>query len=262
MDALQIVALLAPNVRPAHRAIVAWLAQETGIPLQFVEHGSWQAQLERLDRGEAHAAFICGLPYTRRAGQFEPLVAPVQQGQAYQGRAVYWSEVLVRQESRFRQVADLRGARLAFNEPGSFSGYLVLLAHLAELGEQRGFFGQALESGSHLASLDRLLRGQADVAAIDSTVLELALRDDPDLAGQLRSVARLGPNPAPPFVASRTLPAEQRTALGSALCAMHLHPKGQSALAIGLIDRFLPATDADYHPIRHLVRRAEGARFI
>lgn len=261
MDTLKIVALLAPNARPAHRAIVAWLARAAEIPMALVESGTWQEQLALLDRGEVDGAFICGLPYTLRADQLEPIAAPAHTAPVYAGRAVYWSDVIVRRDSQAQSFAALRGARWAYNEPGSFSGFLVALAHLAALGTPSGFFGQAVESGSHLASLALVQEGRADAAAIDSTVLELAQRDDPSLAGRVRSVARLGPNPAPPLVLARRLAPALKGRIGAAITAMHTHTEGKAALARGLIQRFLPATDADYTPIRHLARRAEGARF-
>jgi phosphonate transport system substrate-binding protein len=258
MDTLTLVALLAPNARPAHRAITACLAQATGLPLLLEEAGSWQTQLAQLEQGEAQGAFICGLPYTLRATQLEAVAAPVHTAHAYAGRAVYWSDLVVQAAGSFRQVGDLRGARWAFNEPGSLSGYLAVLAYLAAQRLPPGFFGAAIASGAHLASIALVLEGEADVAAIDSTVLELALRDDPTLSGRLRSLARIGPNPAPPFVLSRTLAPALRERIVTALCELHTHAEGQAALAQGLIARFVPATDADYDSIRTLARQASG----
>ena len=258
MHELVIVSLMAPNVLPAHRAIVAWLATVVGIPARLVAGPTWQAQLQMLDSGAAQAAFICGLPTTRRAAWLEPLAAPVQVGARYEGRPCYYSDIVVPADSPYQRLADLRGARWAFNEPGSFSGYVVALAHLAELGAHAGFFGQAIETGGHLASLRMVAAGQADAAAIDSSVLELALRDEPTLAGRVRSIVALGPNPAPPFAVARALPAVERDRLRAALAAMHADSAGRAALAAGLIERFAPVTDADYDPIRLVALQAEG----
>lgn len=256
MDELTVVSLMAAPTRPAHRAVVALLGERTGLPARFVDGPDWEAQLRMLDAGEANAAFICGLPYTLRAHALEALAAPVQAGGRYGGEPVYFSDVLVRVDSPFRAFADLRGARWVSNEPGSLSGHAVMLAHLAAIGAPAGFFGNAGVSGSHLASLRMLVAGEADAAAIDSTVLELAQRDDPALGGRLRAVAALGPNPAPPFVAARALPVELRGRLRAALAALHEDEAGRAALGLAAIARMAPVTDADYDPIRGLAARA------
>lgn len=261
MQQLTVVSLMAEGVRPAHAAIGAWLGRRLGVAVSFVEGPPWQAQLAMLDAGEAQAAFICGLPYVRRAAQLEPLAAPVQAGARYGGRPVYFSDVVVGRASPYRHFADLRGARWAYNEPGSFSGYEVARAHLASLGARAGFFGRAVASGAHLASLALVAAGEADAAAIDSTVLDLALRDDPGLAARVRPVAELGPSPAPPFVAARALPAALRAALRQALAELHEDEAGRAALARGGLARFAPVADADYDPVRSVARQAEGVAF-
>lgn len=258
METITVVDLMSPNVREAHRAIVALLAERAGLPLRFVEGVDWERQLAMLDAGEAQAAFICGLPYVRRSAALEALAAPVQLGERYGGRPVYFSDVLVRADSAFRSFEDLRGARFAFNEQGSLSGYEVACAHLAGLAARSGYFGAAVASGSHLASLGLLRAGAIDAAAVDTTVLDLALRADPTLAADVRGVATLGPNPAPPFVASRALPAELRALMGSVLAALHDDERGREALALGMLARLAPVADSDYDSIRNLARRSEG----
>lgn len=258
MDGLTVVSLLAPPTRPAHRAIVALLAEHAGIAARLVEGPDWQAQLHMLDTGVAQAAFICGLPYTRRSAALEPLAAPVQAGERYGGQPIYFSDLLVRAESPFASLADLRGARWASNEPGSLSGHVIMLAHLAAIGARQGFFGSARETGSHLASLAALLAGEADVAAIDSTVLDLATRDDPGPLERLRVVATLGPNPAPPFVVARSVPAVLRERLRATLTTLHTHGAGRAALELAGIARMAPTHDSDYNPIRILAASAQG----
>jgi phosphonate transport system substrate-binding protein len=258
MTDLTVISLLSHKSRPAHTAIAAFLREHAGIDAHLVSGPPWQVQLRMLDAGVAHMAFICGLPYTRRADAFEPVAAPVQAGPRYRGRPVYFSDVVVRRESRFRRFGDLRGARLAYNELGSLSGYEALRAHLAQLGHLAGFFGAAIETGDHMVSLGLLVEGECDAAAIDSTVLELALRDNPDLSMQIRSVAALGPHPAPPCVVSRALPAATKESLRAALVALHEHPAGRAALEAGRLLGFAPVSDADYEPIRRVARLAAG----
>jgi phosphonate transport system substrate-binding protein len=91
-------------------------------------------------------------------------------GACYKDRPVYFSDVVVRRDSKFHTFADLRGASWAYNEPGSHSGYNVVGYHLATLGEGSGYFGQVVESGAHQVSLQMILDGRIDASAIDSLV--------------------------------------------------------------------------------------------
>ena len=91
----------------------------------------------------------------------------------YQDRPVYFSDVVVRRDrAHFESFVDLRGASWAYNEPRSHSGFNVVRAYLAESGHLDDFFGAVVESGAHSESLEMVLSGRVDGAAIDSTVLE------------------------------------------------------------------------------------------
>lgn len=258
VETITVVSLMSPNVREAHKAIVELLAARSGLEMRFVEGVDWEEQLAMLDTGEAQAAFLCGLPYVRRSARLEALAAPVQLGERYGGQPVYFSDVLVRAGSAFRTFDELRGACFAFNEPGSLSGYEVACNHLATLGVRSGFFGRAVASGSHLASLRLLCAGTVEAVAVDTTVLDLAISADPTLATKVRSVATLGPNPAPPFVAAQVLSAEVRTLMRSTLAALHKDAPGRAALALGMFSHLAPVTDSDYDSVRNLARRSEG----
>lgn len=258
MTELTVLSLLSPKTQPAHTAIATYLREHAGIGARLISGPPWQVQLRLLDAGLAHVAFICGLRYTRRADTLEPLAAPLPAGPRYRGRPVYFSDVVVRRESRFRRFADLRGARLAYSEPASLPGYEALRAYLAQRGYPAGFFGAAIEAGDYLGSLGLLLEGECDVIAIDSTVLELALRDNPELGMEIRTLTTIGPLPTPPCVVSRALPAEVKASLRAALVTLHEHPSGRAALEAGRLLGFAPVSDADYEPIRRITRLAAG----
>lgn len=257
MQTLTLVSLMAENARPLYRALAGELSTRLGLAVRFAEGLPWQEQLRMLDAGAADLAFLCGLLYTQRSQQLDLLAAPVPAAPRYTGLPIYFSDVVVPRDSRFQRFEDLRGARWAFNDPGSFSGYALLRAHLAEQGERRGFCGALSESGGHLRSLALVAAGQTDAAAIDSLVLDLERARAPELAAQVRVVARLGPSPAPPAAVARHVPAPLRERLRAALLSLHADAAGRAALALGQVARFTGVADADYDDIRAKARRAE-----
>ena len=145
----------------------------------------------------------------------------------------------------------------AYNEPRSHSGYNVVRAYLSGLGETRGFFGKVVESGAHALSLKMILSSQVDGAAIDSTVLEWAIGQSPEVSEQIRVIAIFGPSPIPPWVISRTVSVSLRSELRALLLSMHRDQRGRHILARANLDRFVEARDHDYDPIRIMARTAE-----
>jgi phosphonate transport system substrate-binding protein len=262
---LTVASFLAENARAVHERIGEWLGRRVGEPVTFCA-APWDERHRRLDAGDIHVAFICGLPYSEKHDRperpVELLGAPVMAGARYGGRPVYFTDVVVRHDSPARSFADLRGTVWAYNDDGSNSGYVMPRDHLLRLGEAGGYFARTVASGSHQRSIEKLLAGEVDASGIDSTVLELECHQRPGLAAALRTVESIGPCPIPPVVVGRRLPEAAKRRLREALLAMHGEPEGRAILAGGLVARFVPVQDADYDPIREMVRRAAAAGFL
>jgi phosphonate transport system substrate-binding protein len=241
--------------------LAAYLGSCLGGQVQLVE-APWQEAEQMLYAGRAALGAVCGLQYVlANAGGVVPglqlLAAPVMCAPRYADQPVYFSEVIVRQDAAAHSLADLRGATWAYNEPTSHSGFCIMRYTLAVRGEGVGFFGREIASGSHLRSLELLLRGEVDTTAIDSTVLAQELRTRPELSKQIRVIETLGPSPMPPIVASRALPTTLRERVRAALLSMHLDAHGAAILEAAAVHHFVGVADADYDPIRHMASVAD-----
>lgn len=240
-----------------------YLSSRLSIPVEARLDVPWQERFRLFQEGEVHLCWVCGLPYVRLAerfpGRFSPLAAPVMQAPRYQGRPVYFSDMVVRRDSPFHTFDDLRGAVWTYNEPGSQSGYGIVLYSLAQRGKNLNFFGRIVESGAHQASLQMIVRGEVDASAIDSTVLEQVLADEPQLAEQIRVIATLGPSPIPPWVVHQEagLPDDVILAMRRLLVNMHAPPEGRDILSRARLRRFSPVSERDYDPIRAMIPMME-----
>lgn len=259
---LRFATFLAPSMFPIYQFIAAYVGEKLNCPTELTVGDSF----DQFAAGQLEAGFICGLPYIQLARQnpapVELLVAPVLQGERFQRRPIYFSDVIVHQDSPFQTFTDLRGCTWAYNEPGSHSGYNVTRYRLLQIGETRGFFGRVIEAGSHQNCIRQVAAGEADAAAIDCQVLAIALRDQPDLATKLRIIDALGPSPGLPVVAARHTADRVKTDLQTVLLGMGTDPAARSWLARGFIERFVPVSDADYDVTREMVGAAEAAGFL
>lgn len=129
----------------------------------------------------------------------------------------YSSFVIVREESKFESVEDLRGTRCVINSPTSHSGMNVLRALVAPLHCDGRFFADVSISGSHESSLRMVGLGQVDVAAIDCVTHALIARYRPaELAGT-RVIHHTEHVPSPPFITARNTSPEKLAAMRDAV---------------------------------------------
>jgi phosphonate transport system substrate-binding protein len=173
-------------------------------------------------------------------------VAPVFEDERNLGKPDYFCDVVVRSDRRIQSFADLRGGSWLYNDACSLSGYFSLLEKLAESGADESFFDTVSCAGSHLNSIEALLNGDADAAAIDSNVLRIRLREVPDLSEKLRVIETWGPFPIQPVVVRSTLPLELKDHLREAFLTTENDGSTRRILErYGLI-RFVAVGSRDY----------------
>ncbi|MCA1688140.1 MAG: phosphate/phosphite/phosphonate ABC transporter substrate-binding protein [Actinobacteria bacterium] len=212
---------------------------------------------------EADVAFMCSPSFVwlreLRPPPVELLgVAPVFEDVRASGRPVYFCDVVVSRDAPIRTFADLRGRSWAYNDVCSLSGYYSLLNRLAEVGEDESFFGRMSRSGSHLKSIESIIRGEVDAAAIDSNVLSIRLREVPDLRERLRVIESWGPYPIQPLVVRSALHPELKEGVRAGLLAVDADPRTRRALSEFGLKGFVPVTDEDYSPDLFLRRTLAG----
>jgi phosphonate transport system substrate-binding protein len=242
------------------REIVALLAQQLQIEAELLLDMPWETRAAALDSGEIDVGWICGAPYVQKVDsrmRIELLAAPVPVGERYAGQPVYFSDVITRADSRFDTFESLNGARFAFNEPGSHSGFHVVRYTQAQRKLGAHFFGSTVFSGGHAFSLAKVLANDVDAAAIDSTVLETLLRENPAYAKGIKIIDSLGPSPRPPWIIRKEVPVPLRAEIRKCLMTLHEHPAGRAILHTGHTERFAGVTDHDYDPIRQMLRLTE-----
>ncbi|WP_416668859.1 phosphate/phosphite/phosphonate ABC transporter substrate-binding protein [Egbenema bharatensis] len=205
---LSIVSYLAPNGFWFYQAVAAHLQQVLGIQVQLSESRFDPLDDPDLINDRIDLALICGLPFIRQYQQaplYQPLVAPIMQSARYADRPVYFSDVIVRASSGIKSFDALADKTFCYNDPGSNSGYNLPCYHLIQKGYSPIFFGSVWQSGSHQRSIQAVITGEADWAAIDSTVLEQELRTVPEFAHQLRVIESISPCPMPPMIVAQRL---------------------------------------------------------
>ncbi len=253
-DPLTFGTFLAPCSVEAYRFVAEQVGDAVGRGGRLVVGRSFDDLLD----GAVDVAFICGWPYVRLAaehpGRIDLVAAPVLNEPRYRGQPIYFSDVIVRQDSPFHRFEDLRGHTWAYNEASSYSGYLAMLYHLVKMGETRRFFGRAVATGTHQESIRRVASREVDAAAIDSQVLEVECRRRPGLRNELRVIESLGPAPIPPVVVSDRLDPGLRDDIAAAIATVAGEPMRNC-----LFKGFVVVDDPAYDLIREAERAVAAA---
>jgi ABC-type phosphate/phosphonate transport system substrate-binding protein len=184
---------------------------------------------ERLTRGDA--AFwpaweapdlllsqTCGYPYRARLHDRVAYVGTPDYGVEGCPPGHYRSVFVVRADDSRQSLAEFDGARFAFNEDLSQSGWAAPQIHAARLGVR---LPPALRTGGHRRSAQAVADGRADIAALDAVTHRLLLDNDAALAARIRVIARTEPTPGLPLITARDGPAGVlRLTVGQAIAAL------------------------------------------
>ncbi|TMB95204.1 MAG: hypothetical protein E6J40_12660 [Chloroflexi bacterium] len=187
------------------------------------------------------------------------IAAPVVSDIRYGGRPIYFSDVIVPRDSPAGSWDDLRGASWAYNEAGSHSGYLVTLHRLAEMAEPATYFSRWDATGFHERSIDMVASGAVGASAIDSHVLEIALRRRPENRDRVRVVDELGPSTIQPLVATGAASDSLKSDVRQIVIALGDRPEHRERLQQSLVDGFVAVDNESYADIRRMLAAAEAA---
>ena len=241
---LRLISYLAPSIPAALYELIAGdVAQQCGVPtdVMFEERisGPLAGDDDPFASGAVDVGFVCAPSFrflNRSSRAVELLPLPVPSDPRALGKPVYFADVVVSPSSSARTFNDLRGARWAYNDRNSKSGWFSM-AECCAPEPPETFFSELIASGSHLRSLELVADGLADAAAIDSNVLRMQ-------GSSLRVLESWGPFAIQPTVIRTALPEETKRRVADALLTMH--ERHEDSLAqFGLL-RFVDGHEDDY----------------
>jgi ABC-type phosphate/phosphonate transport system substrate-binding protein len=189
---------------------------------------------------------VCGYPLqTIYRQQATILGAPVYAAEHCSG-AGHAGIFIVHRDSSYRQLADLRGCRFAYNSRHSNSGMNLPRRSLADIAGGKRFLGTVTETHSQPGNIERVARGEVDASCVDCVTYAFFRRHRPDLASLTRVLAVTPPSPSIPFVTSSRTPEPLKRMLGEALFAVARSEEWSGARAGLMLRDIVPAEPASY----------------
>jgi ABC-type phosphate/phosphonate transport system substrate-binding protein len=188
----------------------------------------------------------CGYPLMTVLGDQVQLVATPRYRALGCAGPFHRSAIVVSAASSARALRDLRGGRCAVNDMQSNTGMNLFRAELAEVAASQPFFAEVQVTGAHLASLEAVAAGRADVAAIDSVTFAHLQRLRPQLVGAVKILSWTRSSPGLPLVTNARAAPQTVGVLRRALTAIVADPSLDEARRTLLIEGFDPLPGTDY----------------
>ena len=253
-----------PELRDAQQRFWAALARR-------LREGGIAGVPRQLSRGLSHRELwrhpqllfgqACEYPVSKSFREYLRILATPHYSAPGCDSSSYRSAIVVRAGETADSLEEFRGRRCVVNEPDSNSGMNLLRATVAPLSGGTRFFRSVRLSGSHLRSIELVVAGEADVAAIDCVTLEHLRRIRSELIAQVRVLDWTPPSPCLPFVTSsqtgEVTAASVRYALGS-VCADPTLGSVRETLLLESIDL---TPDTTFTRVLELEQQAERWRY-
>lgn len=237
---------------------VARVFQErTGVEMRIFTATDYAGTVQALTSGQIQMAQLGASGYASAWIDSNGAVEPLVTNKELDGALGYHSILIVKSDSPYKKLEDLKGKTLAWADPNSTSGYLIPLVSLRGAGiEPEKFFGRTLFSGGHEQSVLGVINGQLDSAftwsskghnagQIRAMVDRGVLRMD-----QFRVVWESPLIPNPLVVVRKDMPEDMKRELRAFWTELHkIDPKVAEAAARGKTAGFVPATHEMYKPV-------------
>ena len=216
-----------PEVEGRWRDLLERIAHDAGVELGYVPYPAPQPLEDLWKREDLGAVFMCGFPLALGLAPVTPLAAPIPRAAWAHGRAVYRTDLIVRDDAPYRTLEDTFGGRAGWTVEHSHSGFNAFRHHLLayRTAARPALYGEM--TGNLITArriLDGVREGRLDVGPLDAYWHLLIARHAPELTRGIRTLASTETAPMPAFVAAAGAPPELTRRLREAFAGATARP--------------------------------------
>ncbi len=247
-------AVEAPQVyQKAFQPLMDAIAQATGKKVVYFPANSPTALIEAMRSGRLHVADF-GTGSVGFGVNLAGAVPIVSLG-TEKGIAGYHISAVVRADSPYKTLADLKGKRIAHTSPSSNSGNLAPRVFFPPLGLTPDVDYKPVMSGGHDKSVLGVVRGDYDMAPVASDILERMIARGEVKAGDVRIIYESQVFPTASFSIAYDLKPELAAAIRK--CMLEFKFPDEMKKQFNGTDRFVPINYKEtWAPIRDVAEKS------
>jgi phosphonate transport system substrate-binding protein len=240
------------------KVIEAWLEANTPYKFETAIPASFIAVVEAFGSKRADVAAINTFGYILANEKYgvEARLTAIRHGSA-----TYQAQFIAKEGGPIKTLADFAGKKVAFVDPASTTGFLLPKKVLNDKGIKPG---QEVFAMKHDSVVSMIYQGQVDGGAtFYSPPAEGEIQDArrlvktqyPDVEKKIKIVELSENVPNDPIVFRKDMPEEMKKAITEAFVKFIQTPEGLTAFKnIYSYTDLKPATDADYDPVRAMLK--------
>lgn len=230
---------------------VSVLSKNADYPMHVVYASSYTELSNILRDDPDSVGWACGAPFVEDHKAYGQQLVAVP---LFRGKPIYHSLIIARRGRKEKRLADFKGEVLAYSDIRSNSGFVSPDYALHEQNiDIYHYFRLLINAGSHERSIDAVLNGLADVAAVDEYVWVEYVQIHPDAARKLKVLQSMGPYPFTPIVAGPAVSPEVVKRLQGALTGMKPGANGIFTIGNLGLDGFVIEPVSFYRPIAKML---------
>ena len=256
---------VSPEAETAWNDLIAHVAEDADTSLSYLTYRAPRPLEQLWRRPDLGCVQMCGYPIALEIADVVPLASPVPAVAWARGRALYRTDLIVRNDAPYEVLADTFGATAGWTVEHSHSGFNALRHHLLPH-RSPGRPQLYRHCVGHLVTarriLDSVVDGTIDIGPLDAYWHMLIAKYNPAMTQTIRVLESTATAPMPAFVASPALPAETLARLRASFAAAHSRPWFDRFRDALLIERFENVTRATFHPTLAWDRAARAAGYL
>jgi ABC-type phosphate/phosphonate transport system substrate-binding protein len=253
-----------PEVEARWRELLGHIAEDAGVELTYRPYPAPQPLEDLWKRQDLGAVFMCGLPIALGLAPVVPLAAPIPRAPWALGRAVYRTDLIVREDAAYRTLEDTFGGRAGWTVAHSHSGFNAFRHHLLpyRTAARPALYGEM--TGNLVTArrvLDAVREGRLDVGPLDAYWHLLIARHAPELTRGIRTLASTETAPMPAFVAAAGAPAALARRLRAAFAGAAGRPWFAPLAEQLLLEGFAAVSPESFAPLLEWDSQAREAGY-
>ncbi len=245
------------NVQKNAAVLERLISERSGLPVKIFVAQDYSGLVEALRGRTIDFAFFAPVSYVfaERIADARVLLKAERKGKPY-----YYGCIVVNADSAYRTLADLRGKNIAWVDPTSASGHIFPKAALVEAGvDPDRYFGRQTFAGGHDAVLLSVINGTITAGATYSNDTtgengSWTQLGDGAFRGKVRPIFFSRPIPGDNLATTQHLMDEHPDVVArvtNAVRSLTDSPAGKQLMQqMYHVDAMIPATGADYDPVR------------